>query len=150
MINAYIIKLIKGRVVVSEYAEGSLTVLKNRGEKEQAYHESKFWSWFKQKIEYKDEQLSFVVITDNEEFLIPASSNINLHQTSALDNDSYINDAIISMSHGLFVLSFPQRSTLHVQKEIEKVQEKEIQEEPLSENALVSYFRKQTQGYKYE
>jgi len=150
MINAYIIKLIKNRVTVSEYAEGSLTVLKNRGEKEQTYHEVKFWSWFKQKIEYEDEELSFVVITDNEEFLVPPSAQINLHQTSTLDNDSYINDAIISMSHGLFVLSFPQRSTLHVQKVTEETQEEEIPEEPLSENALASYFRKQTQGYKNE
>ena len=150
MINAYIIKLIKNKIVVSEYADASLTVLKNRGEKEQVYHEAKFWSWFKQKVEYKDEELSFVVITDNEAFLIPASAQINFHQISTLDNDSYINDEIISLSHGLFVLSFPQRSTLSVQKAREEAQEEDIPEEPLSENALASYFRKQTRGYQNE
>ena len=149
MINGYIFQLIKNRIIVSEYADGSLTVLKNRGEKEQAYDEVKFWFWFKQKIEYKDEELSFVVITDNEAFLIPTSAQINLHQTSSLDNDSYIDNEIISMSHGLFVLSFPQRSTLPIQKVTEEIEE-EKPEETLSENALANYFRKQTQRYKNE
>ena len=152
MIDSYIIKLIQNVVVVYEYENSSLTTLKNRGEKEQTYDEIKFWSWFKQKIEYKDEELSFVVVTDNEEFLIPDSSQIKLHQTSTLDNDSYINNEIISISDGLFVLSFPQRSTLCVESETtkEEAQEEEIPEEPLGENALAGYFRKQTQDFKNE
>jgi len=152
MINSYIIQLIKNRVVVSEYADGTLTVLKKKGEKEQVYHELKFWSWFKQKIEYKDEELSFVVVTDNEAFFIPESCQINLHKTSALDKDSYINNEIISISNGLFVLSFPKRDTLSFESETaEKREELEVQkEEPLSDNAIAGYFRKQTKDYKNE
>lgn len=151
MINAYVLKLINNRVVLSEYADSTLSVLKNRGEKEQAYHETKFWSWFKQKIEYKDEELSFIVITDNKEFLIPESAHIKLHKTSSLDNDSYINDKIISNSDSLFVLSFPQRNTTFDKKEVQNEEEREVlQEEILSENTLTTYFRKQTQSYRNE
>jgi len=144
MINAYVIKLVKNRIEVSAYAESTLTVLKNKGEKEQVYHELEFWSWFKQKIEYKDEELSFVVVTDNEAFLIPDSCQINLHQTSAVDNDSYINNALITLSQDLFVLSFPQRSTPQMDSDT-ITKEEEIPEEPLGENAIAAYFRKQTQ-----
>jgi len=151
MINSYILKLIKNRVIVSEYVDGSLNILKNKGEKEQVYNELKFWSWFKKKVEYKDEELSFVVVTDDEEFIIPASCQIKLHQTSSLNNDSYINNEIISMSDSCFILSFPQRNTLSLESEkAQKTEELELQEEPLSENALAGYFRKQTQDYKDE
>lgn len=150
MINAYIITVVENRVKVQEYADGTLTLLKNRGEEEQTYNELKFWSWFKQKIEYKDEELSFVVVTDDEAFLIPATSEIKLHKTSVLDNDSYINSEIISLSKGLFVLSFPQRvaPALKSKKEPQKPEPKE--EEPLSENAVAGYFRQQTQEFKNE
>jgi len=152
MINSYIIQLVKNKIIVREYRDGSLHFLKNRGEKEQIYNEAKFWSWFKQKIEYNDEELSFIVVTDNKEFRIPTSCQIKLHQTNVLDNDSYINNEIASISHALFVLSFPKRDTLScASKTTQKVEEQEMQkEEPLGENALVDYFRKQTQGYKDE
>lgn len=150
MRDAYIITVVENRVKVQEYVDGTLTLLKNRGEEEQAYDELQFWSWFKEKIEYQDEELSFVVITDNKEFLIPDSAEIKLHEKSSLDNDSYINDKILSLAKNLFVLSFPNRIAPEptTQKEPQKVEPKI--EEPLSENAVAGYFRKQTQEFKNE
>jgi len=148
MTDAYIIQLENNTITVREYRDGSLRFLKNRGEREQTYNESKFWSWFKQKIEYKGEELSFVVVTDNEAFHIPASSQIKLHETNVLDNDSFINHEIASISHSLFILSLPPFCE---RKSPQKAEELEIQpEEPLGENAIAGYFRKKTQGYKDE
>lgn len=148
--SSYMITLIENRIQVSEYLDGDLTILKNRGEKEQNYNESKFWFWFKEKIEYENEKLSFVIVTDNKEFIIPSFTNIKLDEKNNLDNDNYINNILSSISKGFFVLFFPKKdtSTVNNKKKLEKAKEKE--DKPISEDVLVDYFRKQTQGFKNE
>jgi len=63
-VNPYIIKYIDNQISVFEYENNSLTPIKHRGESAQKFVAPDFWSWFKNKIEYEEEPLSFIVLCD--------------------------------------------------------------------------------------
>lgn len=146
--GAYLLQLVNNKITVSEYENGTFTVLKNRGEKEQPYDEANFWLWFKQKIEYQDEKLSFVVVTDIKDFTIPEYSEIQIDKTNYFDNNCDIDDLLLSVSQGLFVLSFPQRIISEPKSRKEPQKPKPKIEETPNENAIVDYFRQRTQEFK--
>jgi len=149
--DKFFIVLQEGVISVSRYENEEFEIIKHEGEVEQVYNSSSFWSWFKEKIEYEDEELSFVVVTDNKAFTIPPASGIKLNETNSFDNNSYIDDKIISLSKGMFVLSFPPRKETPKQIVEENKESSKIKvEELLSENEIANYFRKQTQSYHNE
>ncbi|MDQ7015735.1 MAG: hypothetical protein Q9N68_05085 [Gammaproteobacteria bacterium] len=62
-----------GEISVYHYAEKTLTLLKFKGETQQDYASDpeRFWRAFKEKIEYHDEKLGFIVFSDQETLNIP-------------------------------------------------------------------------------
>lgn len=149
--NKFLIVLKDGNISISKYINAEFEVIKHEGEVKQKYDFNSFWLWFKDKIEYTDEELSFVVVTDNKEFCIPTSCGICLSQTNSFDDDSFIDEKIISISKGMFVFSFPQRKERAVKASIEEKEIPKVQiEELLGENDIANYFRKQTQEFKNE
>ena len=73
----YLIKLKEHKVSLLEYDNetNSFKVLKKNGEEWQEFKKESFWQWFKKKISYDNETVSFVVISD-EELEIDSSINI--------------------------------------------------------------------------
>ena len=71
--NLYIIKFIKEFISVFDYKRGFY--IKFEGEQTFKFDDN-FWEWFKRKIEYDNEILCFVVVTDKENFEIDNSIKI--------------------------------------------------------------------------
>ncbi len=149
--DRFFIVLQDGNISVSRYDDSEFRVIKHEGEMEQKYAPNSFWLWFKDKIEYADEELSFIIVTDDKEFSIPSSVGIKLSSTNGFDDDSFIDEKIISISKGMFVFSFPQRKERAVKATIEEKEIPKVKiEELLGKNDIANYFRKQTQEFKNE
>ena len=73
----YAIEFINGYISIYNDIDNEFELLKYKGEISQKFEESKFWNWFEDKISYDDEALSFIIITDNEEFKIPTNFKLN-------------------------------------------------------------------------
>jgi len=67
--DRFVIYLIGGYVSVYRLDDGSMVPLRYEGEERFLYSDD-FWKWFKKKIDYNNEELSFVVVSDVE-FEIP-------------------------------------------------------------------------------
>ncbi|MDQ6962435.1 MAG: hypothetical protein Q9M28_07915, partial [Mariprofundaceae bacterium] len=66
-----------GDTLVREYEDQTFKVLRNKGETTWKYeNDAIFWEWFKKKIEYQDEELVLLVITDREDFVLDEHINI--------------------------------------------------------------------------
>jgi hypothetical protein len=63
--NKFIIYLIKGKIQVLYQKDEQPRLLSKEGE-EWFEYDTEFWDWFKQKIDYQDEPLSFIIISDQE------------------------------------------------------------------------------------
>ena len=141
--RSFVIYSFKNKISIYEEIDESLEVLKNRGEKEQEYKPDIFWSWWKNKVEYDNEEVSFLVVTDNEKFTIP--NDIVIANISQLSED-VMNDVLQTAPKGCEILTFPKIENLQiVYQELEEPKEEEI-EMPISltEPSLANYFRKKT------
>jgi hypothetical protein len=87
----YIIKQIKDEISAIEY-QNKLEYLKKDGEKKWQY-DSGFWEWFKDKIVYDNQELSFIIITDKDDFKIDNSIKISKIDKIS-KNQSFINEAL--------------------------------------------------------
>lgn len=95
-------------------ARDSLEVLKNNGEEEQVFNEKEYWTWFLKKNEYENEALSFLVLTDKDEFLLP--DNIVLAESnSAMDLDIQEIQTTLDSDFELKLLAFPEINNLKIQ-----------------------------------
>ena len=79
----FILKIKNGFVEVSECIDDEIEILKREGEKRQPFNEE-FWEWFKNKIEYSNEEVSFLVKSDVE-FELP--SFFRLSKTNLFENE---------------------------------------------------------------
>ena len=77
--NKFIIYLIDDFISVYGF-ETEPIPLKKEGEEKFKYS-SDFWEWFQEKIDYNNEELSFIVVTNREDFAI--SKKIKLAETSS-------------------------------------------------------------------
>jgi len=65
-----------GNISLYEYADDELSIFKNKGEDEQTYEYDVFWDWWRDKVEYQEEEVSFLIATDEDEFDIPDNIKI--------------------------------------------------------------------------
>jgi len=65
-----------GNISLYEYADNELSIFKNKGEDEQTYEYDVFWDWWRDKVEYQEEEVSFLIATDEDEFDIPDNIKI--------------------------------------------------------------------------
>ena len=61
----YLINYVDEEISVSFYGQKSFEILKNKGENRWQYQDN-FWNWFKNKISYDNEEISFIIITNSE------------------------------------------------------------------------------------
>ncbi len=63
-------ELFNDEIVTKRYVEdGSLRILRREGENSQSF-DSDYWEWFREKINYEDEPICLIVVTDIEIFMI--------------------------------------------------------------------------------
>ena len=90
----YLIKLLNQKISLSEYDSDTKSFLKitKNGEVWQEFNESSFWKWFKKKLDYENEKLSFVIISDIKNFTI--DSTIELAKTNFIKNKQIISQLL--------------------------------------------------------
>ena len=147
MMNSFVIYSFKENISVYEQISETLEPLKNKGEIEQKYNADLFWSWWKKKVEYQDEELSFIVITDNKEFSIP--DDICIADKNSL-SQNIINDLLVKLPTNSKVLSFPKIENLKINYvKVEEAKEENI-EIPINiaSPSLATFFRNKTNEMK--
>jgi len=87
----YFIKLRENKVSLLEYDYNmkKFVTKKNNGEEWQEFHEDYFWQWFKKKIAYDNEPLSFIIDTD-----VPISIDSSLRISEKNAFEEYIEDIV--------------------------------------------------------
>ena len=145
--RSFVIYSFKENISVYEQISETLEPLKNKGEIEQNYNTDLFWSWWKKKVEYQDEELSFIVITDNKEFSIPNDICIADRNHLSLN---IMNDLLLTLPKNSEVLTFPKIEDLEVNytKGEEFKQEKVEVSRIIKNPSLATFFRKKTNKIK--
>lgn len=127
--------------------DAQILPIKNKGEKEQVYDSHKFWKWFMDKVDYASENLSFVVLSDNDNFTIP--SDINLSEINYLQNNEPCKRKVEQLAQSYKLLSFPELKNFTIKKkkqDIRKIDKKIIQN--IEKTNLADVYNKKTQEYK--
>jgi len=140
---AFVISLIDDHITIVEYQKSIQQSIKRNGEESWPYQVD-FWDWFRQKISYNHESISFIVITDREGFTIPEDT-FNLAQINTLKGCHIQKDD----THRL--LTFPaldvdDEKKLHTQISGERV----CAPSAIKEHSLQRYFIQKTQRYHDE
>ncbi len=145
--NSFVIYSFKENISIYQQIDETLEPLKNRGEIEQNYNPDLFWDWWKKKVDYEDEALSFLVVTDNKEFTLP--NDICIAETNSL-SQNIINDLLLRLPANSEVLTFPKIEELEIDyREVEASKEEEMVVPINTANpSLASFFRKKTNEMK--
>jgi len=133
-------------ISIYEEVDGDIEALKNKGEKEQAYEPKIFWSWWKKKISYDYEEVSFFIVTDREEFPIP--HDIIIAEKSTLPQNA-INNLLRTLPINLRVISIPEIKNLKINtKKVVKTKKIKKSENIFEQPSLSNYFRSKTRVMK--
>jgi len=108
-------------ISVREEVDGEFISLRKLGEEKFKYDDG-FWKWFKKKIGYRNELLSFDVVSDMEDFSI----------------DSEINVALFNLSKEEIILENPLSSTHTMPKK------------PIKKESLSEYYNNKTKLFRGE
>ncbi len=129
--NKFIIYLIDDFISVYGF-ETEPIPLKKEGEEKFKYS-SDFWEWFQEKIDYNNEELSFIVVTNREDFAI--SKKIKLAETN------YIKETPQGIQHykDTKIKTFP---------ELEKIK-KSVILKTVKEKTFADYFVSKTSCLKF-
>lgn len=141
--DKFLIVLIDGKVSVSYCEDGEIVVLKNEGEEEWEFDENEFWEWFKEKIDYSNEELSFVVVSDRD-FKIDKS--IKLNKINAFEKDELCKEKIKSINLKYPLATFPSIN-FHNSKNLIKKPEKI---KNITKKTIADVFLRITKEYENE
>jgi hypothetical protein len=138
----YIIKQIKDEISVIEYQD-KLEYLKKDGEKKWRY-DSSFWEWFKEKIVYDNQELSFIIITDKDNFKIDSSIKISKTDTIS-KNQSLINEALALKENNKIFFYPPLKSSV---TKSSPQKPKKSNTKPIKKGNIADFFREKTKDYR--
>ena len=116
-----LIKCFDSYISVKEEIDGEFISLRKLGEEKFKYDDG-FWKWFKKKIRYQNELLSFDVVSDMEDFNI----------------DSDINVVEFNLSKEEIILEKPLLSTHAIPKK------------PIKKESLSEYYTNKTKLFRGE
>lgn len=137
---SYLIIHQNSKIKIYEYDENQFRILKNNGESEQNFDNFIFWNWWKDKVNYQEEEVAFVVLTD-EDFLIPFDIIIADYISFS---QKELKNFIDNISENLRVFSYPNKFFDLVLK----TEEKQILIEKTEESVLNMYFKNKTKEMK--
>ncbi len=139
----FVIYSFNKKISIYEEIGETLEALKNKGELEQHYDANLFWNWWKKKVGYQDEEISFLVITDNKEFSI--SDDIFIAHKNSL-SQNIINDVLLRVPINSEVITFPKIENLEIDyTKVEDSKEEKVEiVRDIANPSLATFFRKKT------
>jgi len=99
----FLIKYLANKIFIAEFDKDGFSPLKHKGEEWQKY-DSNFWQWFKDKICYENEELSFALISDSEDFAF--DKNLNIAKVNQIEFNLKAHSSIVKDSSMRLKLSF--------------------------------------------
>jgi hypothetical protein len=121
------------KISIHECVDNTLVALKNMGEDQQTFEAKAFWEWWKRKIEYNGEAVSFIIFTDKDAFNVP--EDIKIVDVKKLGN--LCNQYLFKTPKGSHIITKPEN--LYVEHDRQKV--KKVTN---NDNSLEGYFIKET------
>ena len=147
--NKFLIIVAENKISVSECSGGEYTPLKREGEEKQPYDKVTFWQWFQKKLDYGGEALSFVVISDEEDFSI--ADDIILSEVNHFQTDTLCRKKLQQHTKKHKILSFPLIESLSQPLPSQEEEPTKI-DTNLNENFtkpnIADIFKKQTREYQ--
>ena len=68
----FLIYEIKNKITLYEYNKNKFNIIKNNGEESTNFSNKElFWKFWKDKVQYQDENVGFIILTDEDLFDIP-------------------------------------------------------------------------------
>jgi len=123
----FIIYFINGKIKI--YDDNRKIYIKFEGEEEFPFF-SDFWDWFKKKIEYDNEKISFIIVCDKK---ITIPNDFNIAKKSAFEKIP----TLLSYKN-CEVLSFP--------KIVEKIEVKKVEKNSIFEHFLKKAIKKRVKN----
>ena len=129
----YLIKLKEYQVSLLEYDNetNSFKVLRKNGEAWQKYRENDFWQWFKKKIAYDNEPLSFIIDTD-----VPVSIDSSLRISEKNAFEEYIEDIVPFLDTFDTLIKIPDFEINFIE---EKMENMPLKSNPPKKNSFAHY-----------
>ena len=139
----YVIKQIKKNISVIEYQDNLLEYLKKDGERQWEY-DTDFWEWFKDKIAYNNEELSFIVVTDNNQFKI--DNSINLTTKDQISTNQLLIDKALDIKGNNKIFFYPPLKSNTTKSSPKKP--KKSNTKPIEKGSMADFFIAKTKDHK--
>jgi len=101
----FLLKYVDEKIALMEFENNQFNYIKKNGEEWQPFDKEQFWQWFKKKISYNDEKLSFIIISDTDTFTI--DSTIQLSTTNSIQHKreiaSLLTDELIAKTQLYYI-----------------------------------------------
>lgn len=145
----FLIYELKNKITLYEYANSEFKIKKNNGEENTLFsNKSDFWKFWENKVQYQDEDVGFIILTDEDTFSIPDNINI-ITDLQILKED--LKD-FIEIKNLIYknIISYPSNFDINMDIEFLENSSSENIDKSIEENnsgSLREYFVKKTIEY---
>ena len=147
----FLIYEIKNKITLYEYNKNKFNIIKNNGEESTNFSNKElFWKFWKDKVQYQDENVGFIILTDEDLFDIP--NNIKLTNEIQIATEAI--ESLIEIKNLRYknLISYPTGFDMDIDVEflednsLDKIDEPKEKENTSGE--LREYFLNKTREYK--
>ena len=147
----FLIYEIKNKITLYEYNKNKFNIIKNNGEESTNFSNKElFWEFWKDKVQYQDENVGFIILTDEDLFDIP--NNIKLTNEIQIPTEAI--ESLIEIKNLKYknLISYPTGFDMNIDVEflednsLDKIDEPKEKENTSGD--LREYFLNKTREYK--
>ncbi len=147
----FLIYEIKNKITLYEYNKNKFNIIKNNGEESTNFSNKElFWEFWKDKVQYQDENVGFIILTDEDLFDIP--NNIKLTNEIQIATEAI--ESLIEIKNLRYknLISYPTGFDMDIDVEflednsLDKIDEPKEKENTSGD--LREYFLNKTREYK--
>ena len=147
----FLIYEIKNKITLYEYNKNKFNIIKNNGvESTNFSNKELFWEFWKDKVQYQDENVGFIILTDEDLFDIP--NNIKLTNEIQIPTEAI--ESLIEIKNLRYknLISYPTGFDMNIDVEflednsLDKIDEPKEKENTSGD--LREYFLNKTREYK--
>ena len=147
----FLIYEIKNKITLYEYNKNKFNIIKNNGEESTNFSNKElFWKFWKDKVQYQDENVGFIILTDEDLFDIP--NNIKLTNEIQIPTEAI--ESLIEIKNLRYknLISYPTGFDMNIDVEflednsLDKIDEPKEKENTSGD--LREYFLNKTREYK--
>jgi len=145
----FLIYEIKNKITLYEYNKNKFNIIKNNGEESTNFSNKElFWEFWKDKVQYQDENVGFIILTDEDLFDIP--NNIKLTNEIQIPTEAI--ESLIEIKNLRYknLISYPTGFDKNIDVEFLENSSSENIDKSIEENnsgRLREYFVKKTMEY---